>query len=81
MHQGAFRFFSSSLSTFAPSQSRIPFRLLLYMIEQTYILEGVDPVVFYGVNNGHLQLLRTLYPKLRIVARGNVVKVIGEEDE
>ena len=51
------------------------------MIEQTYILEGVDPVVFYGVNNGHLQLLRTLYPKLRIVARGNVVKVIGEEDE
>ena len=51
------------------------------MIEQTYILEGVDPVVFYGVNNGHLQLLRTLYPKLRIVARGNVMKVIGEEDE
>ena len=51
------------------------------MIEQTYILEGVDPVVFYGVNNGHLQLLRTLYPKLRIVARGNVMKAIGEEDE
>lgn len=51
------------------------------MIEQTYILEGVDPVVFYGVNNAHLQLLCTLYPKLRIVARGNVVKAIGEEDE
>ena len=51
------------------------------MIERIYILENVDPVVFYGVNNVHLQLLRTLFPKLRIVARGSVVKVIGDAEE
>jgi phosphate starvation-inducible PhoH-like protein len=33
------------------------------------------------VNNSHLQLIKNLFPKLRIVARGNVMKVIGEEDE
>jgi phosphate starvation-inducible PhoH-like protein len=51
------------------------------MNERIYILEHVDPVVFYGVNNANMQLMKTLFPKLRIVARGNVMKVIGEEDE
>ncbi|OAV68264.1 PhoH-like protein [Bacteroidales bacterium Barb6] len=51
------------------------------MIERIYILENVDPVVFYGVNNTNMQLIKTLFSKLRIVARGNVIKVIGEEDE
>ncbi|MBZ4652580.1 MAG: phoH [Proteiniphilum sp.] len=51
------------------------------MIERIIILESVDPVVFFGINNSNIQLLKTLYPKLRIVARGNVIKVIGEEDE
>jgi phosphate starvation-inducible PhoH-like protein len=51
------------------------------MIERIYILESVDPVAFYGVNNVHMQLIRTLFPKLRIVARGNVMKIIGDEDE
>lgn len=51
------------------------------MIERIYILENVDPVIFYGVNNSHIQLIKTLFPKLRIVARGNVMKVIGDEDE
>lgn len=51
------------------------------MIERTYILENVDPVAFYGVNNVNMQLLKTLYPKLRIVARGNIMKIIGDEDE
>ena len=51
------------------------------MIERIYILESVDPVIFYGVNNVNLQLIKTLFPKLRIVARGNVMKVIGDEDE
>jgi len=50
------------------------------MIERIYILENVDPLTFYGVNNSHLQLLKNLFPKLRIVARGNVMKVIGEEE-
>ena len=51
------------------------------MIERIYILESVDPVIFYGVNNAKMQLIKTLFPKLRIVARGNVMKVIGEEEE
>lgn len=51
------------------------------MIERIYILEHVDPVIFYGVNNTNMQLIKTLFPKLRIVARGNVMKVIGDEDE
>ena len=50
------------------------------MIERIYILESVDPVIFYGVNNSNMQLIKTLFPKLRIVARGNVMKVIGDED-
>ncbi|MGM9760089.1 MAG: PhoH family protein [Parabacteroides sp.] len=45
------------------------------------MLESVDPVIFYGVNNSNMQLIKTLFPKLRIVARGNVMKVIGEEEE
>lgn len=51
------------------------------MIERIYILESVHPVIFYGVNNSNMQLIKTLFPKLRIVARGNVMKVIGDEDE
>lgn len=50
------------------------------MIERIYILETVDPVIFYGVNNSNMQLIKTLFPKLRIVARGNVMKVIGDEE-
>ena len=51
------------------------------MIERHIILEDIDPVVFYGVGNGHLQIIKSLYPKLRIVARGNVIKVMGDEEE
>ena len=51
------------------------------MIEKHIVLEDVDPVVLYGVNNAHIQLIKALYPKLRIVARGNVIKVMGDEEE
>jgi len=51
------------------------------MIEKLIVLEDVDPVIFYGVNNVNLQLIKALYPKLRIVARGNVIKVLGDEEE
>ena len=51
------------------------------MIEKHIILEDVDPVVFYGVNNANIQMVKALYPKLRIVARGNVLHVMGDELE
>ena len=44
-------------------------------------MEDIDPVVFYGVGNGHLQMIKSLYPKLRIVARDNVIRVLGENEE
>lgn len=44
-------------------------------------MEDIDPVVLYGANNIHLQLIKSLFPKLRIVARGNVIRVLGDEDE
>ena len=37
--------------------------------------------MFYGVNNAHLQMIKSLYPKLRIVARDNVIRVLGDEEE
>ncbi|MDR0546218.1 MAG: PhoH family protein [Dysgonamonadaceae bacterium] len=51
------------------------------MIERIIILDGVDSVIFFGTNNSNMQLIKSLYPKLRIVARGNVIKVIGDELE
>ena len=38
-------------------------------------------MIFYGVGNGHLQMIRSLYPKLRIMARDNVVRVLGDEEQ
>lgn len=51
------------------------------MIEKVVVLEEIDPVVFYGVGNGHLQIIKSLYPKLRITARDNVIKLLGDELE
>ena len=51
------------------------------MIEKHIVLEDIDPVVFYGVGNGHLQMVKSLFPKLRIVARDNVIRVLGDEEE
>ena len=44
-------------------------------------MEDIDPVVFYGVGNAHLQMIKSLYPKLRIVARDNIIRVLGDEEE
>ena len=51
------------------------------MIERIIILDGTDPAVFFGINNSNMQSIKSLYPKLRMVARGNVIKVIGDELE
>jgi phosphate starvation-inducible PhoH-like protein len=49
--------------------------------EKHIVLEDIDPVVFYGVGNSHLQMIKALYPKLRIVARDNVLRVIGDDEQ
>ena len=51
------------------------------MTEKHIVLEDIDPVAFYGVGNSHLQMLKALYPKLRIVARDNVIRIIGDEEQ
>ena len=51
------------------------------MIEKHILIEDIDPVLLYGVNNANMQMLKALYPKLRIVARGNVIHVMGDELE
>ena len=51
------------------------------MTEKHIVLEDIDPVVFYGVGNAHLQMIRALFPKLRIVARDNVMRVLGDEEQ
>lgn len=51
------------------------------MIEKHIIIEDVDPVMFYGVDNAHLQMLKSLFPKLRINARGDVIRILGDEEE
>ena len=49
------------------------------MTEYTYILNSADPVVFYGVNNSNIRLLKVLFPKIKIMARGNTIKATGDE--
>ena len=51
------------------------------MIERIILIDNADPVNFYGVNNANMHLIRNLFPKLRIAARGTVIKVIGEDSE
>lgn len=51
------------------------------MIEKHFILEEADPATFFGVGNANLRLLRSLSPKLRIIGRGNVLKVMGAEED
>ena len=51
------------------------------MIEKHIVIEDIDPVILYGVGNSNIQMVKALYPKLRIVARGNVVHVMGDELE
>lgn len=66
---------------FVTLHRRLFLAVSLFMIERIVIIENVDPLCFYGVNNANMQLIKNLYPKLRISARGSIIRVIGEENE
>lgn len=51
------------------------------MIEKHFIIEEADLATFYGVGNANIKLLRSLYPKVRIMARDSVVRMVGGEEE
>jgi phosphate starvation-inducible PhoH-like protein len=49
------------------------------MIEKVIYLEGIEPVNIYGVKNSRLEILKSFYPKLKLIARGDEIKIVGEE--
>ncbi len=51
------------------------------MNELKLSLENVNPAVVWGPNNDHFEIIKKQYPKLKIVARGNEVKILGDEQE
>jgi phosphate starvation-inducible PhoH-like protein len=51
------------------------------MIEKSIYLEGIDPLLLYGVNNVRYEKIRSAFPKLKLVARGNEIKIMGEKSE
>jgi len=51
------------------------------MFEKQIYLEGVDPLEFYGINNNKINLIKTFFSKLKIVARGNNLIIQGDETE
>lgn len=51
------------------------------MTEKHLIIEDIDPIMLYGANNSHLQMIKSLYPKMKIFARDNVMRVLGNETD
>jgi phosphate starvation-inducible PhoH-like protein len=51
------------------------------MIEKTIYLEGIDPLTIYGANNINLEKIKSYFSKIKIIARGNELKVLGENNE
>lgn len=51
------------------------------MFEKTFHLEGVDLLEFYGVNNTKLDLIKSFFPKMKIIARGDMMKAKGSEED
>ena len=49
------------------------------MSERIYTLDTIDPQQFYGPNNLHLTIIKSKFPKLQFVARGDEIKIFGDE--
>ncbi len=51
------------------------------MIEKIIYLKSIDPLLLYGANNQHLEIIRRFFSRIKIVARGDQLKAIGESSE
>ncbi len=51
------------------------------MNELNLSIENVDPVIIWGANNEYFEIFKKHFPKIKIVARGNEVKVLGDDKE
>lgn len=49
--------------------------------EKIFVFETVNPIELYGVNDHKIDLIRKAFPKLKIIARGNTIKVVGNDEE
>lgn len=49
-------------------------------MEKNIEIEGINPVELFGVNNIHLTTLKGFFPKLKIVSRGNVLTIAGDDE-
>jgi phosphate starvation-inducible PhoH-like protein len=51
------------------------------MTESTFSLESYSPLEIFGINDRNINLLRELFPKLKIIARDNIIRINGDESE
>ena len=51
------------------------------MIEKVVYLEGIDPLDLYGINNSMFEKIKNFFPKLKLVARGDEIRIMGESSE
>ncbi len=68
-------------NTFRLRSKRNKFDALPDMMEKIIYLEGIDPLDLYGVNNSLYEKIKSFFPKIKIVARGDEIKVMGEPGE
>ena len=50
------------------------------MQEKIIEIKGINPVELFGVNNANLKHIKSFFPKLKVVARGNVLTIAGDEE-
>ena len=50
------------------------------MQERRIEIEGINPVEIFGINNAKLKHIKSFFPKLKIVARGNVLALFGDDE-
>lgn len=51
------------------------------LIEKVIIIDSHNPVEIYGINDEKLNIVRKYFPQLKIIARGNEIKLIGQKEE
>ena len=51
------------------------------MSEKVIQLEEINPIDIYGIHDANLELIKKFFPKLKIIARGDTIKVMGDDDE
>ena len=51
------------------------------MRETIIQIDTANPVEVFGVNNANIDLIKKFFPKLKIIARGDLLKVIGDDEE